>query len=84
MEEGAATEQAGQGKEQRGEERLHWEDATVREGKRSTGSVSRTFLVGTRCGKVYPALSPVTAPTCALTVHSLCGRRHFSVLVSKE
>ena len=47
MEEGAATEQASQGKEQRGEERLHWEDATVREEKRSTGLVSTTFLVGT-------------------------------------
>jgi len=46
MEKGAATEQASQGEEQRGEERLHGEDGTVREEKRSTGSVSTTFLVG--------------------------------------
>ena len=47
MEEGAATEHASQGKEQRGEECLHRDDATVREEKRSTASVSTTFLVGT-------------------------------------
>jgi len=47
MEECAATEQASQGKEQRCEERLHQEDATAREEKRSTGSVGTTFLVGT-------------------------------------
>jgi hypothetical protein len=47
MEEGAATEQASQGKEQRCEERFHREDATVRENKKSTESVSTTFLVGT-------------------------------------
>ena len=42
-EEAATTEQASQGKEQRGEERLHREDATVREEKKSTGSVIRRF-----------------------------------------
>ena len=47
MEEAATTEHAGQGKEQRGEERLHREDASVREEKKSTGSVSTTFPVGT-------------------------------------
>ena len=52
MEEAATTEHAGQGKEQRGEERLHREDASVREEKKSTGSVSTTLLVGT---SVYSA-----------------------------
>ena len=37
MEEGAATEHASQGKEQRGEERLHRDDATVREEKKVNG-----------------------------------------------
>ena len=48
MEKDATTEQASQGKEQRGEERLHRDDATAREEKKSMGSVSTTFLVGTR------------------------------------
>ncbi len=47
MEEAATTEQASQGKEQRGEECLHRDDATAREEKKSMGSVSTTFLVGT-------------------------------------
>ena len=38
MEEAATTEQASQSKDQRGEERLHREEATVREEKTSTGS----------------------------------------------
>ncbi len=47
MEEGAATAQTHQGKKQRGEGRLHLEDATVREEKKSTGSISTTFPAGT-------------------------------------
>ena len=47
MEEGAATEQASQGKDQTIEERPHREDATVREENKSTGSISTRFLVGT-------------------------------------
>ncbi len=47
MEEGAATEQASRGREQRSEERLHLEDATVREEKEPMRSISTTFLVAT-------------------------------------
>ena len=48
MDEGAATEQTRLGKKQRGEKRLHLQNATVREEKKSTGSISTTFPVGTR------------------------------------
>ena len=64
MEEGAATEQASQGKEQRGEERLHRDDATAREEKRSTGSVSTTFLV-IRHGQVSSKLKGICPGTSA-------------------
>ena len=61
MEEAATTEQASQSKDQRGEERLHREEATVREEKTSTGSVSTTFLVGTpgEAADTAPVFQPI-------------------------